>query len=258
MHSVSKYLMVVCFVMVSALVLGGEGIFSKTPGHGVSPPSAWAADEDYLSEPFTEPNIDTYDPLEKFNRTMFTFNDKLYYWFLRPVSKTYGKLFPEGFRICIRNAFDNLQFPVRFVNNTLQGKMTGAGIETGRFLINSTLGFAGMFDLADQYWDLKPYDEDFGQTLGFYGMKPMFFVIWPVLGPSTARDTIGMGADFFLDPIDYVGLEWWGRGAMRSGDILNSTSLRIGEYEDFKASALDPYVSMRDAYLNYRGKQISK
>ena len=101
-------------------------------------------------EPFAEASRGEYapDPLERLNRGIFHFNDKVYFWFLKPVSQVYGIFIPPGLRTCIRNGFDNLKFPTRFVNNVLQGKFKAAGIETGRFLINSTLGFAGFFEIA--------------------------------------------------------------------------------------------------------------
>ncbi len=97
------------------------------------------------AEPFAEASRTEYapDPLEPLNRVAFQFNDKFYFWLLKPVSQIYGIFIPPGLRVCIRNGFDNLRFPSRFVNNVLQGKFKAAGIETGRFLINSTLGFAG-------------------------------------------------------------------------------------------------------------------
>ncbi|GLI36276.1 MlaA family lipoprotein [Desulforhabdus amnigena] len=209
-------------------------------------------------EPFEEEHITTSDPLEPINRAFFTFNDKFYFWFLKPVGTVYGKVVPEGLRIGIKNAYRNVQFPVRVVNNTLQGKFKGAGIELSRFVINSALGFGGMIDIADRHFDLQPYEEDSGQTLGFYGMKPMLYINWPFLGPSTVRDTIGEVSDGFLNPLFYLSPNFYVSGGVKGGTIMNNASLRIGEYEDFKASALDPYVSMRDAYLNYRAREIKR
>ncbi len=249
------------FIFLFALTLYGlgSGTLAKIPGLDHFSSHAWASKNNYFSDdPFAEPSVLTHDPLEKFNRAMFTFNDRLYFWFLKPFSVAYGTVTPPGFRACVRNAFDNLLFPVRFVNNTLQGKFKGAGTEMGRFLINSTLGVGGLFDLAARDFNLHPHDEDFGQTLGHYGMQPYVYIVWPILGPSTVRDTIGRGGDMFLNPLDYIAPGMWEYAALRAGNVMNSTSLRIGEYEDFKAGALDPYVSMRDVYLNYRARQIAK
>jgi phospholipid-binding lipoprotein MlaA len=216
-------------------------------------------DEEF--EPFAETTKIEYapDPLESMNRVFFQVNDKLYFWFLKPVSQIYGTFIPPGIRICIRNGFDNLRYPSRFVNNVLQGKFKAAGIETGRFIINSTLGFAGFFEMASREFDLHPpADEDTGQTLGFYGLKPGFYIVWPVFGPSTVRDSIGLGGDAVLNPLWWIPHDLWVSAVIRTGIIVNNTSLRIGEYEDFKKAAMDPYASMRQAYLQYRENDILK
>jgi phospholipid-binding lipoprotein MlaA len=212
-------------------------------------------------EPFAEATRGEYapDPLERLNRGIFYFNDKVYFWFLKPVSQIYGVFIPPGLRTCIRNGFDNLKFPTRFVNNVLQGKFKAAGIETGRFLINSTFGFAGFFEIAARDFCLPPpVDEDTGQTLGFYGMKPYLYIVLPILGPSTLRDSLGLAGDAFLNPLFYLPQDLWVGFAIRGGIIVNNTSLRIGEYEDFKEAALDPYASMRQAYMQYRQNEILK
>jgi phospholipid-binding lipoprotein MlaA len=217
------------------------------------------------AEPFKEASKVEYapDPLEPMNRAFFVFNDKLYFWFLKPVSQIYGIFIPPGIRTCIKNGFDNLRFPTRFVNNVLQGKFKAAGIETGRFLINSTFGFAGFFEAAGRDFALPPPpDEDTGQTLGFYGLKPGFYLVIPVLGPSSLRDGFGLAGDTFLNPLYYLpyftSLGMWDTVGIRAGMVVNNASLRIGEYEDFKKAALDPYASMRQAYLQNRQNEILK
>jgi len=201
----------------------------------------------------------TPDPLERLNRVAFQFNDKMYFWFLKPVSQVYGIFIPPGIRVCIRNGFDNLRFPTRFVNNALQGKFKAAGIETARFVINSTMGLAGLFEAASQEFNLPPpFDEDTGQTLGFYGLKPGFYVVLPVLGPSSLRDSFGLAGDAVLNPLYWIPQNLWMSTAIRGGILVNNTSLRIGDYEDFKKAALDPYASMRQAYLQYRENEIFK
>ena len=210
-------------------------------------------------EPFAEASRREYasDPLEPLNRVFFQFNDKFYFWLLKPASQLYGIFIPPGIRVCIHNGFDNLKFPVRFVNNVLQGKFKVAGIETARFVINSTLGLVGFFEMASREFNLPPpADEDTAQTLAFFGLKPGFFIMWPILGPSTVRDSVGLAGDAFLNPLYYVPQSLWTSTAIRAGILVNNTSLRIGEYEDFKKAALDPYVSMRQAYLQYRDNEI--
>ncbi len=225
------------------------------------PSTVWAAtneeeDDSYLHDPFADKHLAVADPLQPLNRAFFHVNDKLYFWVLKPMAIVYKTFVPTGVRVCVRNVFTNLMAPVRIANNLLQLKFQQTGTELARFAINSTLGAAGMFDPAEQEFGLKPYDEDFGQTLARYGLGNGIFVMWPVLGPSTLRDTVGLAGDYFLDPLNYF--SWQGYGIAKGVREVNRTSLTLGEYEDFKASAVDPYVSMRDAYINYRDRQVRK
>lgn len=198
------------------------------------------------------------DPYEKFNRAMFTFNDRLYFWVLKPGGTVYAAYFPPGFRKSVRNAARNWVFPARFVNSVFQGKFDKAQTETARFVINSTLGVAGLFDFAQTNFGLKPQDEDFGQTLAVWGAGSGPFLVVPVLGPSNPRDLLGYGVDSAMDPIFWLPIDWWISPSVKAGKILNEASLRIGEYEDFKKAALDPYISLRDAYIQYRDNEIKK
>ncbi|AKJ63436.1 VacJ family lipoprotein [Kiritimatiella glycovorans] len=192
------------------------------------------------------------DPLEPFNRAMFQFNDKLYFWVLKPVAQGYSKILPEMTRKGVGNFFSNLESPVRVVNSALQGKFEDSGAALARFLVNTTAGGLGFTDPAAKKFDVPPPNEDLGQTLGSYGMGEMFYIVWPVLGPSNVRDTIGMVGDGFLDPLYYAEMKTWEEVALKAGDRINALSMRLGEYEQFKQDALDPYVSMRDGYLQRR------
>ncbi|MBS1237993.1 MAG: VacJ family lipoprotein [Deltaproteobacteria bacterium] len=196
------------------------------------------------------------DPLEPVNRAFFEFNDKLYFWVLKPVATGYKTVVPEEARVCVRNFFRNLAFPVRFVNNLLQGKFFGAFEETCGFLVNSTVGLGGLADIAAAV-DLKRHEEDLGQTLAVYGSGPAFYINWPFFGPSTLRDTIGTAGDTFLDPLTYLGDYWYAPGA-RGLNVVNETSLKIGDYESLKKAALDPYVALRDAYYQNRLSKIKE
>ena len=205
-----------------------------------------------------EPSVSIADPLEPFNRAMFHFNDKLYFWVLKPAARGYSAVVPGPARRGVKNFFNNLLFPVRFVNCILQGKFEGAGIEVDRFLINSTIGLAGFMDTAANHFNLKEYDEDLGQTLGSYGIGPGFFITWPFLGPSTVTNTIGTVGDGFLEPLYYVDMDTKYEVAIKAFELVNYTSLRIGDYEDLKKSALDPYVALRNAYIQRRQSEIKK
>ncbi len=197
------------------------------------------------------------DPLEPVNRAFYHFNDKLYFWAVKPVSQGYAYLIAEDVRMCVRSFLKNLLAPVRIVNNLLQGKVVNSGVETARFVINSTLGIAGLADPAKNEFGLSPKDEDLGQTLGVYGLGEGIYICWPFFGPSNVRDTIGLAGDFFLSPVSYLAMSDAGAGvAIEAGKEVNNTSLTLGDYEDFKESAIDPYVSLRDAYRQYRQKKI--
>jgi phospholipid-binding lipoprotein MlaA len=197
------------------------------------------------------------DPFEPLNRVFFEFNDKLYFWLLKPVAKGYKAVTPQILRVSIKDFFYNLAFPIRFVNCLLQGKFEAMGHEVTRFMLNTTLGFAGFFDPATVALKLPKHDEDFGQTLGVYGFGTGFYINWPVLGPSSVRGTFGYAGDYFLDPVNYVD-PYLDRYAIKAGDGLNRTSLHLGDYEDLKKSALDPYIAVRNAYIQYRKKKIEE
>lgn len=197
------------------------------------------------------------DPFGWYNRFMFTVNDKVYFWVLKPVGKAYGKVVPQKVRTAVQRCARNLEFPSRFVNNGLQGKLKGAGVELARFGINSTIGVAGLFDPAESMFDLKPSEEDFGQTLGRYGVGGGCPLVLPLLGTSNLRDTIGLIPGYFLHPITYVDPLEVAVGA-RCYEKANYVSLHIGEYEILKKSAMDPYTLMRDAYRQKREVDIEE
>jgi phospholipid-binding lipoprotein MlaA len=202
------------------------------------------------------------DPLEPVNRFWFRFNDRLYSWVLKPVAKAYRTIIPEPIRIATDNAFYNSRFPIRFVNNLLQLKLEGAGTELLSFVVNSTIGCGGLFEPAQKEFHLKRYKEDFGQTLGFYGMSPVFYIVWPILGPSSLRDSLGRAGDHFTHVLYWLAaydvLEWYESAGFVALDQVNYTSLHLGEYEDFMRSALDPYVSMRSVYYQYRENLVQQ
>jgi phospholipid-binding lipoprotein MlaA len=195
------------------------------------------------------------DPLEPVNRALFQFNDKLYFWLLKPVATGYGAAVPEPFRNGIANAFRNLAFPIRFVSSLLQGKPTRAGKEIGRFVLNTTCGVAGLFNVADEVDGLHSSPEDLGQTLGRYGLGHGVYLVLPVLGPSSLRDAAGRFGDSFLDPVSWV-TPREASLALRAEKVVNTTSLRLGEYEDLKEASLDPYTAFKDAYLQYRRRLV--
>jgi phospholipid-binding lipoprotein MlaA len=198
------------------------------------------------------------DPLESFNRAMFTFNDRLYFWVMKPVARGYNVIAPEGFRVGIQNFFSNLYFPIRFVNCLLQADLKCTGTELGRFAVNTTMGIGGFFDPASlPEINLKKQDVDFGQTLGVYGIGHGFFIMWPVLGPSSPRDSVGFVGEYFLYPVSYLE-PWYVWLPVKSYQKLNDVSLTLGDYEALKQAAIDPYVAVRDAYIQYRQNLVNQ
>lgn len=197
------------------------------------------------------------DPIEPFNRVMFQLNDKLYFYFFKPVAKGYSFIAPEPVRLSVFNFFSNLASPIRFTNCMLQGRINDASNEFTRFCINSIYGVAGLFDPARNYWDLPKKEEDFGQTLGVYGAGPGFYLVLPFFGPSSLRDGIGILVDFIPDPMTYLltTLEYTG---VEGVTMINYTSLHIGEYEQVKRDSIDPYFAVRDAYAQYRAGQLKQ
>jgi len=199
------------------------------------------------------------DPLAPLNRAMYHFNDKLYFWALKPVTKLYSHIIPKDFRIAIGNFYDNLWAPSRMLNNLFQLRFKAAGNESIRFLFNSVAGIGGLRDVAKGGLGIKKQEADFGQTLGHYGMGHGFYLVLPVFGPSSLRDGIGLAGDRFMHPLTYVSsryLTFRQKAGISVHEKVNDTSFKLGDYESFKESAIDPYVSMRDAFVQYRLKVV--
>jgi phospholipid-binding lipoprotein MlaA len=216
--------------------------------------------DEFLNEfesEFEEKAVTVADPLSFWNRAMFHFNDKLYFWFLKPVAKGYRVVIPGVIRTGVRNFFSNIFTPIRLTSCVLQGKVKAGGTELTRFVVNSTIGIAGVMDPAKKYLKLDITDEDLGQTLGAYGIGNGFYLVWPFLGPSTLRDSVGMVGDRFLNPITYV-KPVEASVAIWSYDKINETSLHIGDYESIKDAAIEPYEAFRDAYIQYRNNKVKQ
>jgi phospholipid-binding lipoprotein MlaA len=238
---------------------------SETPPSEVSDEAETEEDDEYDDEYDDE---DEYadeedvelisDPLIGLNTGIFHFNDKMYFWVLKPVSRGYGFIIPEELRMAIRNMFYNIRFPVRFINCLLQGKGRKASYEFGQFFINTTAGFLGMANVAANYPKLQPSAEDLGQTFAVWGLGNGVYLTLPFFGPSSIRDGLGRLGDTFLDPIWWLVEDIWVSLAIRAGETVNDVSMRIGEYEALKEAALDPYVMLRNAYVQNRNKLIAE
>ena len=249
-------------VAIIGTAVHGEGEEPRAADEATAQAEADTAelDDDPFDDPFAddespgESGRSIPDPWEKLNRKMFSVNDKLYLHVLRPVAKGYAKVIPQSCRVGVRKFFSNVSGPARAANCLFQGRFRDSGIEVARFVTNSTLGLGGLFDPARSL-ELGGRDGDLGQTLGHYGMGPGFYIVWPVVGPSSPRHTLGLVGDLFLHPWPYVTTTLPRTGIGTYGKV-NVTSLKLGEYEDFKASAIDPYLAMRNAYYQYRESKI--
>jgi len=218
------------------------------------------ADEDETSQAVA-------DPIEGFNRAMFTVNDKFYFWVLKPVASGYRFVVPTPLRSSVKNFFFNLLGPVRFVNCLFQGKWRAAEGEFCRFAVNTTAGMLGFLDPAKDHPKMNPREEDFGQTLGYYSVGNGFYIVWPIFGPSTLRDTVGSVGDWALNPFAFMLLINVDAGALTSDATnvamygvrtVNDVSFRIGDYESLKNAALDPYEAFRNAYIQNRNSKIGR
>lgn len=217
-----------------------------------SPPAEDEEFEDLLEEDAANPPI--RDPLETFNRGMFWFNDKLYFYVLKPTVKVV-RYIPEDVRVCFSNFIHNLTTPVRFLNAVFQGKIHDAGNEFGRFMVNTTVGIGGLFDPAKKYGKLFPKEEDFGQTMGTWGIGNGAYLVIPFMGPTTLRDGLGDVVDatwnplnMYLDNTEYL--------ETRAVDVVNGLSLDKDSYEAIKQNSLDPYLFIRDAYVQNRNAKM--
>lgn len=246
-------------------------------------PSVELAPEVSIEEPFDpfakpgEEGIEEYDPWEPLNAKFFEFNRQLDRWVLKPVAKRYDAVVPNIVQVGISNIFYNSRVTPRFLNNIFQGKFKGAGIEAGRFLINTTVGIGGFFDVAQRF-DLTTPEEDTGQTLGFYGVKPGPYIMVPLLGPYTVRDLVGYGADIALNPIywlviptmhninaiptvvsvnDRVATYLISFGA-KATEVVNDRSLNLEKFQGVEESTVDLYAAVRNAYLQKRANMIQE
>jgi phospholipid-binding lipoprotein MlaA len=253
---------------------------STRPQPGKNP----AAESEPLSsdDPFYDPFArndgpaggEEYDPWEPVNTKVFEFNRQMDRWVLKPVAQGYDFVVPNPVQIGISNVFYNIRFPSRFINNLAQGKLTGAGTEVGRFLLNSTFGLAGLVDVA-KHLNITTPEEDTGQTLGYYGVKPGPYLVLPFLPPFTLRDFVGYIGDIALNPINWMvfpiievdgipslvahhnrGTSSIAQISMRVGEIVNDRSLNLEKFQGVEEATLDLYTAVKNAYIQKRRNAI--
>jgi phospholipid-binding lipoprotein MlaA len=196
-------------------------------------------------------NEETYDPFESFNRAMFRFNDEFDRWLLKPVARGYDWLLPGPVKSGVGNFFSNLLQPSVAVNDLLQGKPAQSTRDAGRFVVNTTVGIAGFFDVA-KLIGLDPKDEDWGQTFAVWGVKEGPYFVWPIIGPRSLRDTFGWGFDWVSTPVTYVqppAASW----ELRSADVVDIRArLLPAEKVLNEAAGQDRYIFFREAYRQSR------
>ncbi|WP_447984868.1 MlaA family lipoprotein [Nitrospira sp. Nam74] len=258
----------------------------KEPPRAEPPPKQGSQEEqavDDLYDPFQKPGeeseqVEEYDPWEPFNVAIFNFNRKVDKYLLKPVATVYDKVVPDEIELGIRRFFHNARFMPRFMNNLFQGKFKGASIEMGRFLVNSTLGLAGYLDFAKEVFGWETTDEDFGQTLGRYGVKPGRYLVLPIPPfVTTVRDLVGYIGDIFLDPINYLvfpSIQINNAPALighthrntitalqfgtRTVDVINERSINLENFQGVEDSTVDLYATIRNAYLQKRAQSIKE
>jgi phospholipid-binding lipoprotein MlaA len=236
-------------------------ISRKQPGPSLS---TAVRDNKLKSKPVKaeEHDLDEYstasvaDPLEPLNRATFWLNDGIYTIVLRPISKGYEKVLPKPVREGIYNAFENVKFPVRFVNNALQGNFKRAGQETGKFLVNSVIGFGGLVRQSDRFPALADVPAaDTGQTFAKWGIGHGAYIVLPLLGPSSLRDTVGLAGDYVLNPVSWVTILYGSHAwtiAIPSTNTLRALPDELGKYDSATKNALDRYLAARSSYIQYR------
>jgi len=194
------------------------------------------------------------DPLEPVNRGIYTFNEAVDTTLLKPAAELYRGLVPRLVRTGVSNVFSNINDVIVALNNLLQGKVGNAASDTGRFLVNSTIGLLGIFDVATPL-GLPKNNEDFGQTLGWWGVGDGPYLVLPIFGPSNVRDTFGLVVDVLTDPISYIeptrdrNIVMGVRAVNRRSELLEASKI-------LETAALDPYQFVRDAYLQRRRSLI--
>ncbi|HYK10316.1 MAG TPA: VacJ family lipoprotein [Gemmatimonadales bacterium] len=202
--------------------------------------------------------MEEYDPWERFNEKMFAFNYNMDKYVLKPTAKGYNAIMPDMFQTMIDNAFTNLRMPIRFVNKVLQWRLLDAAKEMGRFLINSTLGIGGLFDVARQEMRLEHQEADFGQTLGIWGIGPGPYLVLPLFPPSTVRDSVGYAVDGSMNILSYYIPFFPEQFGMSALDRVNDRSRNLDLFQGIEAATVDLYSSVRNAYLQRRQRLIKE
>lgn len=214
--------------------------------------------ESTFEDPFATESEPVQDPWEPFNSTAFTVNYNIDRYALKPVARVYSGLVAPDLQDSLANAFDNLGFASRFLNNIFQGKFSRAGTEMQRFLLNSTLGVAGLFDVAKYLFGIEaPPVEDTGQTLAVYGVNSGPYLVLPLLPPMTVRHAVGYAGDIFMNPVNYF-IPFVPNLGLNAGDRVNDRAINLETFEGLEESTIDLYGAVRSGYMDRRAKDIQE
>ncbi|MEX0448940.1 VacJ family lipoprotein [Spiribacter sp. 221] len=192
------------------------------------------------------------DPLEGFNRGVYAFNDELDNYVIGPASRGWTRVTSPDVRNSVSNFFHNLESPGYILNDLLQGKPADAGRETLRFVVNSTVGILGFFDPASSWLGIEGRPEDFGQTLGTWGVDSGPYLVLPLFGPSSPRDATSYPVAYYTNVLTYVAIDTLTFGTLTAVNIVNSRAELEGAARFRDDAAIDPYVFTRSAYRQYR------
>jgi phospholipid-binding lipoprotein MlaA len=229
-----------------------------------TPTSYYQNFDDSEFEDYEEMTI--YDPMEKFNRKIFSFNEAFDRYFLEHIAKVYRAGVPQPMRNSIRNFLVNLTLPISACNSFLQGKLNNGLATLSNFLINSTIGVLGIFDVAGEK-NIRYNLEDFGQTLGHYGVGSGAYIMLPILGPSSGRDFGGLVVDKSVSPLGFNLLEIGGstdlveqeyRYALTIASGIDTRESLIDIIDDIRKESFDPYATIRSAYLQKRAADVKE
>ncbi|MCH2547337.1 MAG: VacJ family lipoprotein [Alphaproteobacteria bacterium] len=234
--------------LVAALLAAQFSFVAQASAQQTVQPAATSNEYDGYDEYYNAP---IEDPFETVNRGIFKFNEVFDTVLMKPVAKTYVYVVPQFGRDRVHNAVTNLTEPVSMLNGFLQGDPERGFTSMWRFIINSTLGVAGLFDFAGHNFDLTHKDEDFGQTMGVYGWGHGPYIVLPIFGPSSGRDAFGRVVDIFSNPFNYSPSDEfvYGRAIVTA---IDARSRNLDLVEEIYRNSVDPYATIRSAYAQRR------